>query len=142
LAADLSKIDPSVDQVWEAWVGRDVVGSEFNAIVPGQSSVDLRAIEAIRTRIQNGETFKPVRGRMTTDGRVMITDGHHRFVAHMAEGKMPEIIITLGEWGTPVPPWLENWNTVTYGEHGTLLDFLPEGQRAATSSQFGLNVGQ
>lgn len=82
--------------------GIDIVGSNYNKILPTQDFINPLQVEKYKSLIDAGVKV-PASEAYQVGGRTFLEEGHHRVVAHLQLGKQPPIIIknTGGPIGYP-----------------------------------------
>lgn len=89
--------------------GADIVGSNYNEVLPTQDWIDKNQVEYYKNQISKNELVKPIRA-YEVNNKVYIEDGHHRYVAYKALGLKPvmSIVKTGGPIGYP------SWSSTSY----------------------------
>lgn len=91
-------------------VGIDIVGTNFNKVLPTQDYINPLKVEEYKMLLQNPEIKVPWSEAYLQNGKLYLEEGHHRYVARMQLGIDPPLIIrnTGGPIGFP------DWSSTTY----------------------------
>jgi hypothetical protein len=92
--------------------GTEVVGSDFDLLLPGQVSVDPRLVKERRSFLEaNPGAMAPVKLTIDRTGAFIVYDGHHGFVAAMGLPGVPvDFSMAVAK---PQPTWRLGWKDVT-----------------------------
>ncbi len=89
--------------------GVDIVGTNFNKVLPTQDYINPLKVAEYKTLIKSGVKV-PASEAYQVGGKIFLEEGHHRFVANMQLGIKPPLIIR----NTGGPVGFPNWSNTTY----------------------------
>ncbi|MBP0592959.1 hypothetical protein J8I87_25175 [Paraburkholderia sp. LEh10] len=77
----------------------------FEHVTPANQQELAQVAELARPKIRNGEQLEPVPAERSHDGKLVLTDGHHRFAAAMAERAKIRMVDSSATEPTPHADW-------------------------------------
>jgi len=85
--------------------GRQIVGTNFNEIMPTQDWINMSVVNQYANRLRSGERLPAIHIHNVPGRGAYIHDGHHRFAASQLTGIPVDVHITTGPGPTGFPNW-------------------------------------
>jgi len=88
-----------------ASVGKNIVGTNFNAVRPTQDWINMSQVNSYVAKLKAGQTVRPIDVVHVQGRGFYIIDGHHRFVASQMTGIPINANVTTGAGPIGLPDW-------------------------------------
>lgn len=93
---------------------RNIVGSDYNDLRPTQDYINPSKLQEYEDMVRNGQELPAINVEERNDNVRYVTDGHHKLVAGMKQGVIPQLNIKAGNIG-PAKDWSDVKHQDYYG---------------------------